>query len=361
MFKKIFISILLICAPLFLTGCISINFAGSDGSSIGIFKSVNAGNTWEQKTFFVTSSDKKNKGKQNIGRVNPTKILFHTNDSQIIYLGTKKNGLNVSFNGGDEWHNIFIPKGKINDIAIDPKNKNILYIASYNKIYKLFNQEKELQEIFTENQNQRYITSLAVDWGNPNRIYAGTNDGILLQSLNSGQSWNMLESFSKKNETKNIIQKILINRSDSRIVYAVTANAGIFRSGDQGRNWQEITLGLEKFSNGKNIFDIAFDLNKKESFLLATTYGLIKTDDEGKTWKNIELLSPPGTVKIYSVAINPKNSKEIYYGTNGAIYKTNDGGITWATKKMPTQNAIKILLIDPKTPATVYTGISNEK
>ncbi|MEK9129892.1 MAG: YCF48-related protein [Patescibacteria group bacterium] len=359
MFKKIFIFIFLLFTPLLLTGCISINFA-KNGINEGIFKSTDAGNTWIQKTFSVSPTDKENKDKQNIGKINPTKILFSSNDSQIIYLGTNGNGLNVSFNGGDEWHNIFIPKGKINDITIDSKNKNILYVASYNKIYKIFNEEKELQEIFTENQEQRHITSLATDWNNSNKIYAGTNDGALLQSLNSGKSWNMIETFNKKNDAKNPIQKILVNPHNSQVLYVVTNNAGIFRSGNQGKDWQDITLGLEKFTGGKNILNVVFDPNKKEGLLLATTYGLIKTDDGGKTWKELQLLSLPGTTKIYSVAINPRNSKEIYYGTNGTIYKTIDGGTTWITKKMPTSSAIKILLIDPKTPATIYAGISKE-
>lgn len=358
MFKKIFTFIFLLFIPLFLTGCIKVNFEGSGSGSGGIFKSTDAGNTWEQKVS-LASQDKKEK--QNVGRINLTKMFFSLDDSKIIYLGTKENGLYVTFNGGDEWRNIFIPSGEINDIAIDPKNKNIIYIAYYNKIYKLLNQEKELQEIFIENQDKRFITSLAIDWGNPRKIYAGTSDGSLLQSLNSGQSWSAIESFNKKNETKNKINKILINPFDNRIAYAITANAGIFRSGDQGKNWQNITLGLENYAGGKNIFDVTFDLSKKEGLLLATTYGLIKTDDGGKTWKDFKLLSLPGTIKIYSVAINPKNSKEIYYGINGAIYKTNDNGFTWTAKKMPTSNAIKVLLIDPKTPATIYAGLSKDK
>ncbi|MFH1838414.1 MAG: YCF48-related protein [Candidatus Kuenenbacteria bacterium] len=355
MFKKILIFVFLIFIPFFLTGCIKINLE-TDGNG-GIFKSIDTGNTWEQKI----SLSSQNKEKQSIGKINPTKMLFSLNDSQIIYLGTKENGMYVSFNGGNEWQNIFISKGRINDIAIDPKNKDIIYVAYYNKIYKIQNLKKELQEIFIENQDNIFITSLAIDWNNPNRIYAGTNDGALLQSLNSGQSWNMIESFSKKNETKNKIEKILINSRDSRILYIITTSAGIFRSIDQGRSWQEITLGLDKYSGGKNIFDVVFDLNKEEKIIIATTYGLIKTDNGGKSWEDLKLLSLPGTMKIYSVTINPRNSKEIYYGTKGAIYKTNDNGFTWLVKKMPTSNAIKILLIDPKTTATIYAGIGSEK
>ncbi|MBI4652644.1 hypothetical protein HY750_00080 [Candidatus Kuenenbacteria bacterium] len=356
MFKK-FITILLICAPLFLTGCIKVNFGTGTSESGGIFKSIDAGNTWEQKTSLLSQS----KEKQNIGKVNPTKMLFSLDDSQIIFLGTRENGMYVTFNGGDEWQNIFIPKGKINDIAIDPKSKDIIYLAYYNKILKIQNLKKDLQEIFIENQTNKFIASLAIDWNNPNKIYAGATDGTLLQSLNSGQSWNMIESFNKKNETKNEIKKIIINSRDNRILYIITTSAGIFKSMDQGKNWQEITSGLEKFTGGKNIFDVAFDSNKDGKIIIATMHGLIKTDNNGKTWEELKLLSLPGTIKIYSVAINPINSKEIYYGTNGAIYKTNDNGATWIVRKMPTLNAIKILLIDPKAPATIYTGISKEK
>ncbi len=350
--KKIFIFIFLIFTPLLLTGCIKVNFEKNEGGKI--FKSVDAGNTWEQKTTLLSQ----NKEKQNINNVNLTKMLFSLDDPSVIFLGTQNNGMYVSLNNGDEWKNIFIPKGKINAIAIDPKSKDIIYVAYYNKILKIQNLKQEMQEIFVENQENKFITSLAIDWSNPNKIYAGTSDGTILQSSNSGQSWNMMESFNKKNETKNKIEKIVINSLNSRVLYLVTTNAGIFKSIDQGNNWQEITLGLEKFTGGKNIFDVAFNSG---SIIVATMHGLIQTDDEGKTWKDLKLLSLPGTIKIYSVAMNPYNSKEIYYGTKGAIYKTNDNGNTWIIKKMPTPNAIKILLINPKTPATIYAGISKEK
>ncbi len=355
MFKKIFIFIFLIFIPLFLTGCIKVNFEKNEGGKI--FKSIDAGNTWEQKTTLLSQ----NKEKQNINNVNLTKMLFSLDDLQIIFLGTQNNGMYVSLNNGDEWQNIFISKGKINDIAIDPKSKNIIYVAYYNKIFKIQNLKQEMQEIFIENQENKFITSLAIDWSNPNKIYAGTSDGTILQSLNSGQSWNMIEGFNKKNETKNKIEKIVINSFNNRIIYAITTNAGIFKSIDQGNNWQEITLGLEKFTGGKNIFDVAFDSSKNERIVVATMHGLIKTDNDGKSWEDFKLLSLPGTIKIYSVAINPQNSKEIYYGTKGAIYKTNDNGNTWIIKKLPISNTVKILLINPETPATIYAGISKEK
>ena len=63
--------------------------------------------------------------------------------------------------------------------------------------------------------------------------------------------------------------------------------------------------------------------------------GILKTEDGGKTWKNMGLKQ---TKTIHRIIIDPSNEKIIYVGAMGdpftknthrGLYKTVDGGKTW--------------------------------
>ena len=63
--------------------------------------------------------------------------------------------------------------------------------------------------------------------------------------------------------------------------------------------------------------------------------GILKSDDHGKTWKNMGL---EGTQHISSILINPENPDELVVGALGnlysknkerGVYKSSDGGKTW--------------------------------
>ncbi len=94
---------------------------------------------------------------------------------------------------------------------------------------------------------------------------------------------------------------------------------------------------------------------------MASKYGLLRTRDGGKNWQAINLLTPPGSVDIFSLAINPQNGNEIYYGTSSTFYKTVNGGEKWITKRLPTTRATSFLLVDFKNPNVIYLGTKKIK
>lgn len=64
------------------------------------------------------------------------------------------------------------------------------------------------------------------------------------------------------------------------------------------------------------------------------------------------------TGRITAIAINPKNSQEIWLGTaDGGVWHTMDGGKDWAPV-FDTQQVLSIgsIAVDPNTPSTIYVG-----
>ena len=89
---------------------------------------------------------------------------------------------------------------------------------------------------------------------------------------------------------------------------------------------------------------------------MASKYGLIRSKDGGASWEPLTLLTKAGSVEIDSLALDPKNANRLYYGTASTFYKSEDGGATWSTKKLPTSRAGAALLVDAGDSNVVYLG-----
>jgi uncharacterized protein (TIGR03437 family) len=74
------------------------------------------------------------------------------------------------------------------------------------------------------------------------------------------------------------------------------------------------------------------------------------TKDGGATWSPIH--APASTVSM--LAIPSGESSTLYAATSAGLLKSLDGGATW-TNLIPTAIAAGVVVLDPKTPSTVYT------
>ncbi len=138
--------------------------------------------------------------------------------------------------------------------------------------------------------------------------------------------------------------------------YVVTKSKGLWKSTDAGANWTDLSKAFSAFKGALDRMILAEDRAAAGSLVVASQYGLVKSTDAGETWKSIPILTPPGASVIYSLAVSPKDSNAIFYGTASTLYRTADGGAKWVTTKLPTTRAATTLLADPSSDATMYMG-----
>ena len=345
--KKNFL-ILLAIAAVFVSGCI--RFGGSNPPSVaGIFKSFDKGNTWVEKNLFLYSG-----GVGSIAGINVVNLTFDPQDNRAIYLAAQADGLLYSYDAGDSWQKAWaMSNGKVESVVVDPKNKCVVYATLANTVLKTVDCSRSWSEVYIDTRADKALTALAVDSYSNLVVYAGNSAGDILKSLNGGGNWQVIERLN------NPIVKILINPSDTRIIYVATKNQGIFKTTDTGANWDDINEGLKPYSASLEYRNLIFDPTLPDSLLLVAKYGLLKTDDGGSSWRAIELITPPASADIFSVAINSKDNKEIYYATASTFYKTVDGGQNWITKRLPTGATATYLAVDPVDPNILYLGLSN--
>ena len=142
---------------------------------------------------------------------------------------------------------------------------------------------------------------------------------------------------------------------NNNVVYAGAASGGIFKSIDGGINWEPIFDDQDVSSIGA--LAIAPSDNNViwagtgETFIrsnISIGNGIYKSEDGGKSWKNMGLTK---TGRIGRIIIDPRDPNTVYAAALGhaygpqqerGVYKTVDGGLTWK----------RVLFVDENTGAS---------
>jgi photosystem II stability/assembly factor-like uncharacterized protein len=335
-------------ATIVLSGC-SIRFNNQQPvSTAGIFKSADSATSWTPHNLFLHSG-----GSGSMDGVNVLDLSFDPQDFDAIYLNSESSGLLYSYDAGSSWQQaVALGNTKIEAVVIDPRNKCVIYVTAANTIRKSVDCSRTYAEVYIDTRADKVLTALAIDSFNNLVVYAGNTVGDILKSFDGGATWQVIHRIPNQ-----LIRTILIDPNDTRIIYVATQNNGIYKTTNAGADWADINDGLRQFSSVFDFRDLMFDSSQRDSLLLVSKYGLLKTTDGGGTWEPFQLITPPTSVDIFAAAINPQNNREFYYATASTFYKTVDGGENWITTRLPSASRPATLLIDPRQPNVIYMGM----
>jgi photosystem II stability/assembly factor-like uncharacterized protein len=166
------------------------------------------------------------------------------------------------------------------------------------------------------------------------------------------------------------IDDIAVVESNPYVIYLGFATGGVWKSINNGTTWEPI---FDTYSTS-SIGDIAVcqsdpnivwvgtgEPNNRQSSSFGD--GIYKSTDGGKTFTNVGLKE---TQTIARVVIDPKDPNVVYVAALGrlfgpnkerGIYKTTDGGKTWANVKFIDQDTgFTDLAIDPADNKTLYAA-----
>lgn len=306
----------------------------------GLYKTENGGRTW-----------------QNLGLSETriiTDIVINPLNTQIIHVGTlglpfernNQRGLYRSTDGGKTWRQtLFVAnQAGIIDLVMDPSNPNILYAASWDRI-------RNNKETIVVGPNAHVYKSidggvswqilggglptgpmsrigLAIDRLQPQTLYAlysGPDKRIdnIYRSRNGGQNWSPIIAWDSTGLERDVLGdmgwyfgKIAVNPNNSFEIYLLGVD--LFRSRDGGKNWE---LGAPYWYKEEVHADKhALVYTSSGAILLGTDGGIYRSDD-GFSWTDIEDI--PAT-QFYRVAYNPNFPKNYYGGAqdNGTLQGT---------------------------------------
>jgi photosystem II stability/assembly factor-like uncharacterized protein len=356
MFKK---AALFLIGTLLLTGAGCININSAAPTTLGVYRSPDKGETWKEVNALPTSA-----GVKSISGVKVYRIFTDPSDRNALYLGSRGQGLFYTYDKGDTWQ--FVPyfQGRyIYGVSVDPHNKCSIYVTDGSGIYRTDDCSRTWKIVYSSQAGARLI-SVIIDYQNSNVIFAGADDGTLIQSTNGGGSWRVVKNFG------GTLRELVQDPQVPGRMYAASASNGISRSDDGGVTWKDITGSLQNFSEGLTFYRFVLDPSTRNSIYWLSKYGVFHSTDAGETWVELKLVTSPGSVNIFNLAVNPKNAKEISYtatvlGSNNQVsssklYRSVDGGVTWFNRKLPSSAVPVALLInldDPSIMFTAYTSV----
>jgi photosystem II stability/assembly factor-like uncharacterized protein len=281
----------------------SIIYAGTDG---GVFKSTSGGASWSAA----------NKGLRGI---NATAVAANPGNASV-YAGTDSATFSSGDNGGSWVPNDFYP------LAIDPRNPNTIYatrVAGRDGLSKSSDGGATWSSANTGLENS-YVYALAIDHGNSQIIYAGT-DGSLFKTANGGGSWSAIGDLS-------FLTSLAIDPKNSQTLYAVAPDcysSPVYKSLDGGVTWKPSDAGTSFYAYSVLAID---PINTDTVYVSGYSYQvqadrLFKSTDSGGSWNVIET----GPIDSPSaLAIDPVHPSNLYAGTySGGVFKSADGGATW--------------------------------
>ena len=287
-------------------------------ASGGVFKSENAGTTWE------SIFDKYGAG--SIGS-----IKFDQNNLDVIWVGTGESanrnssaygdGIYKSIDGGQSFINMGLESThQIAEIEIHPNNSDVVFAAAVGHL-----------------------------WG-----YTGERG--LFKTINGGKSWEKV-SGGLPSDNKTGCTEIVIHPKNPNIMFAGFyhrlrqpasfisggENGGLYKSIDGGKSWKKITKGLAKGSSG--MIDISIHLNNPDIMVMAYEAdenlpenepgtGVYISYDKGESW-NFLLKHAVRPFYHGQIEIDPIDPDNIYVVSRGFMI-SNDGGKTFSSRRWRT-------------------------
>ena len=350
--KKSLLFIAIILVAFSTSGCIkfktSNNVSDTNG---GVFKTVNMGTTWTQKVLIPTTSGKP----KSFAGINVASFAMDPSDNGALYFGTVGNGLLYTYDGADNWR-VAAGLGKVTvrAVAVDPNSKCIIYAAVGNKVYKSTDCNRTWEQTYYDNDKKATVDAIAIDHYDSDNIYITISRGDIVKSVNGGAEWTTVY------RAKDQVPELVINPNDSREIFAVTDEKGVYRSSDSGYSWKEMEKLSDTLKEEKLGFSISsFVVVKGEAgvMLMATKNGMLRTLDNGETWERINVIPTEKKAVINDLVVNNDNYDEIFYITNTTFYRSPDGGESWGTQSLPTSRRGWGLLLDPEDSNIIYMAV----
>jgi photosystem II stability/assembly factor-like uncharacterized protein len=111
----------------------------------------------------------------------------------------------------------------------------------------------------------------------------------------------------------------------------------------------------------EHVHALAMDAASQIVFLGAHT-GLFKSENGGRTWKNVDLPGKHSRVDVMAVTPHPKDPKTVYIGTHEAgVLKSTDSGATWTELNSGLAGLdVHGIAIDPNDPQKLHATVRDK-
>ncbi len=352
-------------------------YMGSVGG--GVWKTENDGRTW--KPIADAGIPIGSIGAIAVAPSDPNIVYVGTGEPDIRSQISYGIGMFKSIDAGETWTHIGLKDTRqIGKIVVDPHDPNRVYVAALGHVYDangergvfrstdggthwkkvLFNREhpKDVGAIDLALDPQHPQTIYASLWATrrpPWPVYAPTNlpGGGLFKSTDGGDTWRQLTGGLPTDPAVGKIG-IAVAPSDPKRLWAVVddlgaavapplrppagqagsspqppeAPGGVYLSNDAGASWTKVNSEQRLWGRGWYFEQVSVDPRRPDRAYVINTATYV-TDDAGKTFKPLK--GAPGGDDYHQLWINPNDGRRMVLSSDQGTIVSVDGGATWST------------------------------
>lgn len=291
---------------------------GNVSDGYGMFKSVDAGKTWESVGL---------KQSRHIPR-----IRIHPKNPDIVYaavLGdlyksTQERGVYKSTDGGKTWRKVLFVNSDAGavDLIMDPNNSRVLYASTWNV--------------------RRTPYSLS----------SGGDGSGLWKSTDEGEHWENISSNKGLPEGTLGIIGVTVSPANSNRVWAIIENkeGGVFRSDDAGKTWTKVN-DERKLRQRAWYYSRIYADTKDENKVYVVNVRFHVSNDGGKSFES-PFRTPHGD--HHDLWIAPEDPNRMIIADDGGAQISYDAGTNWSTyMNQPTAQFYRVVT-DDHFPYRIY-------
>ncbi len=300
------------------------NPRNSHTSGAGIYKSIDAGKSWDLVGLEAT---------KNIHRV----ILNKYNSKEVfacamgsIWGPNSERGVFRTRDGGETWENVLFVNDTVGcaELIQDPSNPNKLFAAMWEYGRK------------------------------PWTFNSGGKGSGLYVTYDGGDNWKLLNEENGLPDGPLGRIGLAISAANPDVVYALveSAKTGLYKSVDGGENWSLVST--ENIGNRPFYYAEIHADPQNENVLFNLWSYLSKSIDGGKTFSTI-MNYPAYHPDHHAFYIHPENSDFMIEGNDGGLNITRDGAENWEFIRNLPIGQFYHINVDDEVPYNVYGGMQD--
>ena len=342
----------------------NIVYAGAAGG--GVWKTTNAGSSWTALTDLVIPDLAM--ASLAIDQDTPTIVYAGTGDPSVAADGMGGSGLYKSTNSGSSWTHIAtttLPR-TISKVLVHPTNSKIVFAANYDGagtngrgVYRSTNGGTTFTKVFPTTGNASgiiwdIVPGATISGKTIFYFVEGNNPGGtagecgIYKSIDEGATWGKLTTTTLPAATSFGKAALSCPKANPSTLYCFIAEPGgdvlandksLYKSTDNGLTFSSVAVPHTIFNPGgtgaQGWYDLCMNVSPNSVSSDTVFIGgaeAYRSYDGGASWTSYSDYSGNTTVHVdhHAIAFDPSNSKRIYLGTDGGIYKSTNTGQTYS-------------------------------
>jgi photosystem II stability/assembly factor-like uncharacterized protein len=351
-------------------------------ASGGIFRSINAGNSWQP---IFDSQNSLSIGDMDISKTNNSMILVGTGEPNGGGGSTNYDGTGVYFSndGGDTWQSKGLTNiGSIGKVIIDPTNSNNMYVGSMGLLYAQTINRGIYKSTDGGNtwaktlyvSDKTGVIDMAINPVNPNilyaatwertrtpenRVYGGTTSNIY-KSIDAGLTWTLLTNVLPNTVDKGRISLDISNSNPDILIVSYTNSAGttlaLKKTINAGTSWTTLSSTAITLTTFNWWFGGVFINPANSNNVFISEFNTHYSINGGTSWGVTSGTTEPIHVDQHVVAFNSNN--EVLIGNDGGLYRSINGTSFSKINNLPISQAYR-MEVNPNNPNHVYAGFQD--